>query len=107
MTSTQPAGPPAALTEIARTILHKRYLIRDDQGNRLVDLRLTTNLACTRINGVSVAGAMIRQPTEVASTPAGSLRATPTRTEPTSTPSRDPCRTVTVTAPVRPVSDRT
>jgi ribonucleoside-diphosphate reductase alpha chain len=24
---------PAALTEIARTILHKRYLIKDDQGN--------------------------------------------------------------------------
>lgn len=27
------AAPPAALTEIARTVLKKRYLIKDDQGN--------------------------------------------------------------------------
>lgn len=27
------AAPPAALTEIARTVLKKRYLIKDDHGN--------------------------------------------------------------------------
>lgn len=31
MTATQ-ENPPAALTEISRTILHKRYLVRDEQG---------------------------------------------------------------------------
>jgi ribonucleoside-diphosphate reductase alpha chain len=33
MTQTEPAATPAALTEIARTILTKRYLIKDDHGN--------------------------------------------------------------------------
>lgn len=28
----QPAAPPAALTDISRTILSKRYLIKDDHG---------------------------------------------------------------------------
>jgi len=32
MATTKPAAPPAALTEIARTILKKRYLIKDDNG---------------------------------------------------------------------------
>ncbi len=33
MTQTETAQTPAALTEIARTILKKRYLIKDEQGN--------------------------------------------------------------------------